>query len=45
LHIPSLPNYKTQLKETLIQILGIGGKLKEVEKNIEVSNKVANQVK
>ena len=44
-HIPTTPSYNKRLKATLAIFLNEGGMLKDLEKKIEVSANVANQVK
>ena len=44
-HIPTTPAYNKRLKTTLEIFLNEGGLLKDLERKIEVSQEVANQVK
>lgn len=43
-HIPTTPQYNKRLKKTLEIFLNEGGRLKEIEKKIEISEEVAKQV-
>ena len=44
-HIPTTPNYNKRLKTTLEIFLNEGGRLKDIESRIEVSENVLKQVK
>jgi hypothetical protein len=44
-HIPTTPTYKKTLKDALLLFLNRGGKLTDIEKELEVSDDVKNQVK
>lgn len=43
-HIPTTPNYNKRLKKTLQIFLNTGGRLKDIENQIEVSENVLKQV-
>lgn len=44
-HIPTTPNYKKTLKDALVLFLNKGGNLTDLEKELEVSDDIKNQVK